>query len=70
MQLFLKLLSRMANSVDPDKTSGAVWSGCVLFAYALLSETLVYKILDIYHTTLSVLMLLEKSVHTILHQLY
>ena len=37
----------MANSVDPDQTapSGAVWSGSALFAYAILSETLVYEIL-------------------------
>ena len=35
----------MANSVDPDQTSpsGAVWSA--QFAYVILSETLVYKIL-------------------------
>ena len=38
MQLFLKLLSEMANSVDPDQTapSGAAWSGSALFAYAIL----------------------------------
>ena len=37
----------MANSVDPDQTapSGTVWSGSALFAYAILSATLVYKIL-------------------------
>ena len=34
MQLFLKTLSGMANSVDPDQT-----------AYAILSETLVYEVL-------------------------
>ena len=35
----------MANSVDPDQTapSGAVWSGSALFAYAISSEALVYK---------------------------
>ena len=46
IQLFLKAFSGMANSVDPDQTapSGAVWSGSALFAYALLSETLVYEI--------------------------
>ena len=35
MQLFLKMLSGMTNSVDPDQTapSGAVWSGSALFAY-------------------------------------
>ena len=42
-QLFLKMLSGMANSVDPDQT--AVWSGSALFAYGILSETLMFKIL-------------------------
>ena len=34
----------MANSVDPDQTApeGAVWPGTTLFAYAILSVTLVY----------------------------
>ena len=47
MQFFLKILSGMANSVDPDKTalSGIVCSGSALFACASLSETLVYEIL-------------------------
>ena len=47
MQLFLKIFGGMANSVDPDQTasSGAVWSGPALFAYAIFSETLVYRIL-------------------------
>ena len=47
MQLFLKILCGMANSVDPDQTapSGAVWSGSALFAYAILSETWVFGIL-------------------------
>ena len=33
----------MANSEDPGQTApeGAVWSGYALFAYAILSETLV-----------------------------
>ena len=36
MQLFLKLFSGMANSVDPDQTAPeAVWSGSTLFAYAI-----------------------------------
>ena len=35
----------MANSVDPDQTYGAVWSGSALFAYAILSNHLVFKIL-------------------------
>ena len=37
----------MANSVDTDQTapSGAVWSGSALFAYAILLENLVHKIL-------------------------
>ena len=48
MQLFLKILSGTANSIDPDQTapSGAVWSGSALFAYAILPEILVYKILQ------------------------
>ena len=47
MQLFLKLFSGMANSVDPDLTapSEAVLSGSVLLAHAILLETLVYRIL-------------------------
>ena len=46
MQLFPKIPGGMANSVDPDQTapSGAVWSGTTLFAYAILSDTLVYEI--------------------------
>ena len=45
MQLFPKLLSGMANCVDPDQTapSGAVLSGSTLFAYAILSETFLYE---------------------------
>ena len=37
----------MANSVDPELNtpSGTVWSGPALFAYIILSETLLYKIL-------------------------
>ena len=37
----------MANSVDTDQTvpSGAVWSGSALFAYIILSDTLVFKFL-------------------------
>ena len=47
MQFFLKILSRMANKVDPDLTapSGAVWSGSTLFAFAIWSELLLYEIL-------------------------
>ena len=47
MQLFLKVLGGMSVIVNPDQTapSGAVWSGSALFAYTLLSETLVYEIL-------------------------
>ena len=37
MQLSLKMLSGLANSVDPDKTAQ--------FAYAILSGSFVYKIL-------------------------
>ena len=41
------MLHGMANRVDPDQTAplGAVWSGSSLFAYVILSETLVYEIL-------------------------
>ena len=48
MQFFPKIPSGMANSVDPDQTapSGAVWSGYTPFAYAILSDTLVYEILE------------------------
>ena len=47
MQLFLKILSGMTNNINPDQPapSGAILSGSTLFAYAILSETLVYKIL-------------------------
>ena len=47
MQSFLKILSGVAYSVDPDQTapSGAVLSGSALFAYALLSETMGVQIL-------------------------
>ena len=44
---FLKILSGTANSVDSDQTtpSGVVRFGSALFAYCILSDTLVYKIL-------------------------
>ena len=47
MQLFLKIPSGMANSVDPYQTApkGVVLSGSALFACAILSEALVYGIL-------------------------
>ena len=47
MHLFLKILRAMANSVDPDQTAPerAVWSGSALFAYVILSETLVFEFL-------------------------
>ena len=47
MQLFLEILSGMANSVDPDKTvpEVAVWSGSTLSANAILSAALVFEIL-------------------------
>ena len=46
MQLFLKILSEMANRVDPDQISpsGAVWSWSTLFAYAILSDHLVFEV--------------------------
>ena len=42
MKLFLKIIHGVANSVDPDQTAS---SGSALFAYAILSATLAYKIL-------------------------
>ena len=48
MQLFLKTLCGMANSVDLEQTAlslGAAWSVSAQFAYAILSATLVYEIL-------------------------
>ena len=47
MQLFLKIVIEIAHIVDPDQTAPpeAVWSGSALFAYSILWETLVYKIL-------------------------
>ena len=47
MHLLLKKLGGMADSVDPDQTAPetAVWSGSALFAYAILSDTLVFEIL-------------------------
>ena len=38
----------MENNVVPDHTApeGAVWSGSALFAYAILSATLVFKIFE------------------------
>ena len=47
MQLFLKILSGKANSADPDQTApeGAVWSGSALFAYVILTDSLVFEIL-------------------------
>ena len=44
--LLLKILSGMANSVEPDQTAplGADWSGSALFAYDILSETFLYEI--------------------------
>ena len=40
MQLFLKILSGMANSVDPDQTA----PGSAVFAYVILSDTLIFEI--------------------------
>ena len=47
MQLFLKILSGIANSVNSDQTapSGAAWSETALFAYVILSDSLVFEIL-------------------------
>ena len=45
----------MTNSVDPGQTapSEAVWSGSVLFAYAILLDTLIFEILGHLHPTLN-----------------
>ena len=45
LNLFLKILSGMANSLDPDQTapSGAVLPGSALFVYDILPETLCTK---------------------------
>ena len=43
MHLSLKMLSGMANSEEPDQT--APESGSALFAFGILSETLVFKML-------------------------
>ena len=47
MQLFLKILSGMANSVDPDQAapSGTAWSGSALFACVISSAALVHEVL-------------------------
>ena len=53
MQLFLKIISGMANSVEPNQTASlrTVRTGSAVFAYAILSESSVYKFLDIYHSS-------------------
>ena len=47
MQLLMKILSEMVNSVDPAQThpEGAVRPGSTLFAYVILSESFVSEIL-------------------------
>ena len=52
MQLFHKILSGVANNVDLYQTAHNldlhclhVWSRSALFAYVILSDTLVYKLL-------------------------
>ena len=54
----------MANSVDPDQTalSGTVWSRSVLFAFAILSATLVYESLEHLQHILFIFFFAEKSV--------
>ena len=39
MQLFLEILSGMANNVDPNQTSGAVLSRSTLFVYVIMSDS-------------------------------
>ena len=42
MQLFLKMLSGMANSVDPDQTAQEQFDlGSELFAFGILSDIIV-----------------------------
>ena len=43
MQSLLKIISGMANSVDPEQTApkGAVWSGSEIIAYAILPVTII-----------------------------
>ena len=60
MQLLLKILSGMANYVDPDQT---------LFGYAILPETLVYEILGHLLLTFSVLFCFVCFSHLPLHLL-
>ena len=45
MYFFLKILSGMAKVVDPDQTapSEAALSGSALFAYAILSDHLMFE---------------------------
>ena len=51
----------MANSVDPGQTApeGAVWPGSTLFAYVILSDTLVFETLG--HLPYSVKQKQEKT---------
>ena len=62
MGLFLKNLSGMANSVDPDQTapSGAFWSGSTLFAYhdmPFCQNIWCTKFYDIYRNQLHIICL-------------
>ena len=69
MQLFPKIPSGMANSVDLDQTAplgadqtaplGAVLSGSTLFAYSILSDTL-----DIYRNCFGFVSYLSSSIWT------
>ena len=63
MELFLKIPSEMANSVHPDQTapSGAIWYESALFACAILSEILLYKIWG--HLPYSSLLPVKKKKH-------
>ena len=47
MWLLLKIISQIANGVDPDQTAPEreALSGSALFACAILSDKLVYEIL-------------------------
>ena len=48
MQLFLEIFSGVANTVDPNQTatSGVIWSGFAVFAYAILSDTWTFTVLN------------------------
>ena len=64
MLLFLKVFSVIANSVDPNQTIPLTYLCWHRFAYAILSETLVYVILG--HLPYCYKVLKGKSLHFLL----